>query len=131
MKFGNKIWGNHTVMTYLKTGVFDYWVPVGRPVHWEVSTIGSSPRSPHIYGTQGQCMYLSFSEYAKCAFKCLYSAFSSRLLLCLSRGFCTQAAVVNTLLEGQSIEGQQTQRSTHLQRNQFADGVKLQLSCCT
>ncbi len=37
VKFGNKIWGNHTVMTYLKTGVFDYWVPVGRPVHWEVS----------------------------------------------------------------------------------------------
>ncbi|CAL5224317.1 g6984 [Coccomyxa viridis] len=35
VKFGNRIWGNHTVMTYLKTGVFDYWVPVGRPVHWE------------------------------------------------------------------------------------------------
>ena len=35
--FGNRIWGNQTVMTYLKTGVFNYWVPAGSPVHWEVS----------------------------------------------------------------------------------------------
>ena len=34
---GNRVWGNHTVMEYLKTGVFDYWVPVGHSVHWEVS----------------------------------------------------------------------------------------------
>ena len=45
MKFGNRIWGNHTVMTYLKTGVFDYWVPVGRPVHWEVSATFYNPES--------------------------------------------------------------------------------------
>ena len=37
MGVGNRVWGNHTVMTYLKTGVFDYWVPVGHSVHWEVS----------------------------------------------------------------------------------------------
>ena len=35
--FGNRAWGNETVMTYLKTGVFDYSVVAGRSVHWEVS----------------------------------------------------------------------------------------------
>ena len=38
MGFGNRVWGNETVMNYLKTGVFNYWVPTGSDVHWEVST---------------------------------------------------------------------------------------------
>ena len=38
--FGNRAWGNETVMTYLKTGVFNYSVPTGRPVHWEVGSPG-------------------------------------------------------------------------------------------
>ena len=33
---GNRIWGNETVMTFLKTGVFNYWVPLGGVIHWEV-----------------------------------------------------------------------------------------------
>ena len=36
--FGNRAWGNETVMTYLKTGVFNYSVPTGRAVHWEVGS---------------------------------------------------------------------------------------------
>ena len=33
---GNRVWGNETVMTYLKTGLYRYWVPpVGR-IKWQV-----------------------------------------------------------------------------------------------
>ena len=35
MGFGNRVWGNETVMTYLKTGLFRYWVPTGRKIVWE------------------------------------------------------------------------------------------------
>lgn len=38
MAFGNRVWGNETVMTFLKTGVYNYWVPLGGVIHWEVST---------------------------------------------------------------------------------------------
>jgi hypothetical protein len=34
--FGNRVWGNETVMTYLKTGVYDYWVPLGGHIRYEV-----------------------------------------------------------------------------------------------
>ena len=33
---GNRIWGNETVMTFLKTGVYKYWVPLGGVIHYEV-----------------------------------------------------------------------------------------------
>ena len=39
MAFGNRVWGNETIMRFLKTGVFHHWVPVGRPVHYEVSQL--------------------------------------------------------------------------------------------
>lgn len=38
---GNRIWGNETVMTFLKTGVFNYWVPLGGVIHWEVLPLSS------------------------------------------------------------------------------------------
>ena len=34
--FGNRVWGNETIMRFLKTGVFHHWVPVGKAVHYEV-----------------------------------------------------------------------------------------------
>lgn len=33
--FSNRIWGNETVMNYLKTGTFHHWLPIGRACHWE------------------------------------------------------------------------------------------------
>lgn len=33
---GNRIWGNETVMTFLKTGIYNYWVPLGGVIHYEV-----------------------------------------------------------------------------------------------
>lgn len=41
MGIGNRIWGNETVMTFLKTGVFNYWVPLGGVIHWEVLPLSS------------------------------------------------------------------------------------------
>ncbi|CAL8471442.1 g10984 [Coccomyxa elongata] len=32
---GNRIWGNETVMTFLKTGIYKYWVPLGGVIHYE------------------------------------------------------------------------------------------------
>lgn len=35
MAFGNRVWGNETVLTYLKTGEYNYWVPLGRKIHYK------------------------------------------------------------------------------------------------
>ncbi len=35
--FGNRVWGNETIMGFLKTGVFHHWVPIGRAIHHEVN----------------------------------------------------------------------------------------------
>ena len=37
---GNRVWGNETVMTYLKTGLYRYWLPPAGRIKWKV-------RSPH------------------------------------------------------------------------------------
>ena len=43
MACGNRVWGNETVMTYLKTGLFRYWLPpVGR-IKWQVHTQACRP----------------------------------------------------------------------------------------
>jgi beta-glucosidase/6-phospho-beta-glucosidase/beta-galactosidase len=33
--FGNRVWGNETIMRFLKTGVFHHWVPVGKAVRFD------------------------------------------------------------------------------------------------
>ena len=33
---GNRVWGNETVMTYLKTGLYRYWVPPAGRIKWKV-----------------------------------------------------------------------------------------------
>lgn len=43
---GNRVWGNETVMTFLKTGIFNYWVPLGGVIHWEVLPCSSLVHLP-------------------------------------------------------------------------------------
>ncbi len=33
---GNRVWGNETVMTYLKTGLYRYWLPPAGRIKWKV-----------------------------------------------------------------------------------------------
>ena len=35
ISFANRVWGNETVMNYLKTGTFHHWLPIGRACHWD------------------------------------------------------------------------------------------------
>ena len=34
--FGNRVWGNETVMTYLKMGLYRYWLPPAGRIKWKV-----------------------------------------------------------------------------------------------
>lgn len=112
VKFGNKIWGNHTVMTYLKTGVFDYWVPVGRPVHWEVSAADFRLRTLTPLKATGSMHAPLIQWSATCALRCLRSDFSSRPRLCLSLGSCINSSYQHLFWEGQPIEGPKMELST-------------------
>jgi hypothetical protein len=35
---GNRVWGNETVMTYLKTGLYRYWLPPAGRIKWQART---------------------------------------------------------------------------------------------
>jgi beta-glucosidase/6-phospho-beta-glucosidase/beta-galactosidase len=50
---GNNLWGNETVMNYLKIGTFFQWVPIGRRVKW---------KDPH--GPPG-CDFFGLNHYSR------------------------------------------------------------------
>ena len=40
--FGNRMWGNEVVMTYLKTGEYRHWAPINNVTRWTVGAACSA-----------------------------------------------------------------------------------------
>ena len=54
MRMANRVWGNESVLNYLKTGVFHHKPPFSRAMHWE---------DPH--GKPG-CDFFGLNHYSRC-----------------------------------------------------------------
>ena len=50
--FGNRLWGNEVVMTYLRTGEFRHWAPIRKVTRW---TVGAGPRRRVPDARRGAC----------------------------------------------------------------------------
>ena len=49
IRLSNRIWGNESVMNYLKHGVFHHFIPLQHAIHWEVSCPTSPVLKPAPY----------------------------------------------------------------------------------
>ncbi len=57
--FGNRLWGNEVVMTYLRTGEFRHWAPIRKVTRW---TVGVGPGRRMRGARRGACGAMAAAE---------------------------------------------------------------------